>query len=66
MHMKVKEIREKTENELKGLIKENKEKLKKLRFTLANRQLQTTHEVKNAKLTIARAETVLKEKLIQK
>ncbi len=64
--MKVKEIREKTEKELQSLIKEKKETLKKLRFSLANRQLKNTHEIRDAKVTIARAETVLKEKLIQK
>jgi ribosomal protein L29 len=64
--MKVKEIREKTEKELRGLIKENKEKLKKLRFSLANRQLKDTQEIRVAKLIIAQAETILKEKLIQK
>lgn len=64
--MKVKEIREKTDNELKNLVRENKEKLKKLRFSLANRQLKNTQEISEAKLTIARAQTILKEKLIQK
>ncbi|MDD3006295.1 MAG: 50S ribosomal protein L29 [Candidatus Pacebacteria bacterium] len=60
--MKVKEIREKTDNELKNLIRENKEKLKKLRFSLANRQLENTREISEAKITVARAKTVLKEK----
>jgi large subunit ribosomal protein L29 len=59
--MKVKEIREKTDNELKNLVRENKEKLKKLRFSLANRQLKNTQEISEAKLTIARAQTILKE-----
>lgn len=64
--MKIKEIREKTEQELQNLIRENKEKLKKLRFSLANRQLKNTHEIQDTKTTIARVETVLKERLIQK
>lgn len=64
--MKVKEIREKTEKELRSLIKENKEKLKKLRFSLANRQLKNTEEIKIARIAIARAETILNEKFIQK
>jgi large subunit ribosomal protein L29 len=64
--MKVKEIREKTEKELNSLIKENKEKLKRLRFSLANRQLKETQEIRIAKLTVARAETILREKLILK
>ncbi|MFA7169598.1 MAG: 50S ribosomal protein L29 [Candidatus Paceibacterota bacterium] len=64
--MKVKEIREKTEKELQNLIREKKENLKKLRFSLANRQLKNTQEISDTKTTIARAKTILKEKLIQK
>lgn len=64
--MKVKEIREKTEKELTNLIREDKEKLKKLRFAQANRQLKNTQELRETKVTIARAKTILKEKLIQK
>jgi ribosomal protein L29 len=64
--MKVKELREKTDNELKSLIRENKETLKKMRFSLANRQLKNTHEISDAKVTIARAETILKENLNRK
>jgi large subunit ribosomal protein L29 len=64
--MKVKEIREKTEKELQSLIKENKKQLKELRFSLANRQLKDTQDIREAKKTVARAETILKEKLIQK
>jgi large subunit ribosomal protein L29 len=64
--MKVKEIREKTEKELINLIRDNKEKLKKLRFSLANRQLKNTQEIRDTKVAIARAKTILKEKLIQK
>lgn len=61
--MKVKEIREKTEKELRAIIREKKEALKKMRFSLANRQLKNTHEIGEAKVTIARAETILREKL---
>jgi len=64
--MKVKEIREKSELELQNLVRDNKEKLKKLRFSLANRQLKNTQEIRDAKVIIARAETILKEKSLQK
>lgn len=64
--MKVKELREKTDNELRSLIRENKETLKRLRFSLANRQLKNTHEIGDAKATIARAETILRENLNRK
>ena len=64
--MKVKELREKTENELKNLIRTDKERLKKFRFALANRQLKTTHEIGQTKTEIARAETILREKAAEK
>lgn len=60
--MKIKEIREKTEKELAILIRENTEKLKKFRFSLANRQLKNTQEIRDTKIAIARAKTILKER----
>jgi len=62
--MKAKEIREKSDNQLQVLIKESKEKLKNLRFSLANRQLKDHSDIKKTKITIARAKSVLKEKKI--
>ncbi len=60
--MKAKELRERSENQLQALVKESKEKLNKLRFSLANRQLKDYSDVKKTKKIIARAKSVLKEK----
>jgi len=64
--MKAQEIREKTDKELENLIKDKKEKLKKMRFSLANRQLKNTQEIRDTRAEIARAKTILKERVIQK
>lgn len=63
--MKAKELRERSESQLQILVKESKEKLNKLRFSLANRQLKDYSDVKKTKKIIAKAKTVLKEKAIQ-
>jgi len=60
--MKIKEIREKTEKELQNMVRTEKEKLKKLRFSLSSKQLKNYNEIGTAKRNIARAKTVLKEK----
>jgi large subunit ribosomal protein L29 len=60
--MKAKELREQSEKQLQILVKDSKEKLKSLRFSLANRQLKDYSEVKKTKKVIARAKSVLKEK----
>jgi len=63
--MKAKELREQSESQLQVLVKESKEKLNKLRFSLANRQLKDYSDVKKTKKIIARAKSVLKEKTTQ-
>ncbi len=59
--MKIKELREKSINELNILIKESKEKLAKLRFSLSNRQLKNYNKISQIKKDIARAKTIAKE-----
>ena len=60
--MKAKELREQSENQLQLLVKDSKEKLKSLRFSLANRQLKDYSEIKKTKKIIAMAKSVLGEK----
>lgn len=60
--MKIKEIREKSEKELQNMIRTEKEKLKKLRFSLSSKQLKNFKKIEDAKRNIAKAFTVLKEK----
>ena len=60
--MKTKELREKSDKELQNMVKAEKEKLKKLRFSLSSRQLKNYNAIENTKKNIAKALTVLKEK----
>lgn len=61
--MKVKEIREKSDNELNTFVKENKENLKKLRFSLSSRQLKNYKKISQTKKDIARAKTIMTERI---
>ena len=60
--MKIKEIREKSEKELQNMVRTEKEKLKKLRFSLSSKQLKNYNVIGETKKNIAKAKTVLKEK----
>lgn len=64
--MKVQEIKDKSDRELLNLIREGKEKMKKMRFALANRQLENVKDVAETRKTIARAKTFLRERSIKK
>ena len=64
--MNIKEIKEKSDRQLLAMIKENSEKLKKLRFSLSSGQLKNYNEVKQVKKIIARVKTVLKERSLKK
>lgn len=57
--MKTKELREKTENELNVLLKESRDKLREMRFSLAANQLKNASEISKIKKTIARVLTLL-------
>ncbi len=61
--MKAKEIREKSDNELNTFVKENKENLKKLRFSLSARQLKNYKKISQTKKDIARAKTIMTERI---
>jgi len=63
--IKAKEYREQSDNQLQGLIKENKEKLREFRFALTNKQLKDYNEIKKAKKIIAVAKTILRERFLK-
>lgn len=63
--MKAKEIREKSDKELQHLIRGEKEKLKKLRFSLSSKQLKNYNQITDTKKNIAKAKTVLKERTVK-
>jgi large subunit ribosomal protein L29 len=60
--MKAKELRQKTENELKMILKESREKMRQLRFDLASKKLKNTNELKIIKRQIAQILTILNKR----
>jgi len=59
MKTKAKELRQKTENELKMILRENREKIRALRFDLASKKLKNVHELGLARKQIAQILTIL-------
>lgn len=57
--MKIKEIREKNEKELVGLLGEKRELVRKLRFDIVSKQVKNNREHRNSKRDIAKILTVL-------
>lgn len=60
--MELKELKLKTEKELKQILNEFRDKLRDLRFKDANKQLKNIREIRGLKKTIARVLTLLKVK----
>jgi len=60
--MKASELREKTVNELDGVLVDLKSELFNLRFQLATGQLENTSRINTVKKDIARVKTVLRER----
>ncbi len=66
MLMKAKELRKQSDRELLNLIRDSKEKLRKLRFSLCTRQLKNYNQIGETKKIIARAKTILRERTLSK
>ncbi|MGC8545211.1 50S ribosomal protein L29 [Athalassotoga sp.] len=60
--MKAKDMREMTIDELTALVKDQKEKLYKLRFQLELSQLQDTSQILQTKRDIAKIKTLIRER----
>lgn len=60
--MNIKELREKTEQELQKLLKLHREQVRDLRFKVAAKQHKDVRELRDEKRTVAKILTVLKEK----
>jgi len=60
--MKFKELKDKTEVELKKLVAANREKLRDLRFKVANKQLKNIRDIRKLKKEVAQALTILNNK----
>lgn len=57
--MKIFELRNKSEDELKRLLAESREKLRQLRFDIQLKQLKNVREIRKIKKTIAQILTLL-------
>ncbi len=58
---KIKELKQRSKNELEKTLKDNKEKLRELRFSLASGKVKNVREVRKIKKEIARIKTILSE-----
>ena len=59
--MKIKELREKNSEELKKLLAEKREAVRKLRFEVAAKQTKNIRDIRNNKKDVAKILTILKE-----
>ncbi|MCK4354982.1 50S ribosomal protein L29 [Candidatus Parcubacteria bacterium] len=57
--MKPNELRQKSEKELKGLLEQDREKLRQLRFDLASGKVKNVREIRSKRRDIARILTIL-------
>jgi len=57
--MKMKELKDKTQESLEKLLQEKREKLRQLRFELSQDKLKNVSEIKNIKKNIARILTII-------
>jgi len=64
--MKWKELKEKSDGELKKLLKGSREHLREVHFKVANDQLKNVREIRKVKKTIAQILTLLKERRTKK
>ena len=60
--MKIIELKEKTENELKEMMGVLREKGRDLRFQLAAGKIKNTREIRSTRKTIAQIQTIMQEK----
>ena len=58
--MKITELRQKTEPELRKLLQDNREKLRQFRFDLVSGKIKNVREIRKTKKDIARILTLLR------
>ena len=58
---KIKDLRDKNSGELKKLLDEKREYVRKLRFDISAKQIKNTKDLRNAKRDIARILTLINE-----
>jgi len=59
--MKIKELREKNIEELKKILAEKQESVRKLRFDISSKQIKNNRDLRNSKKDIARILTLINE-----
>lgn len=59
--MKTKELRERSIEELKKLLAEKREIVRKLRFDIATKQVKDTRQIRNERKTVAKITTLINE-----
>ena len=64
--MKIKELRQKTDKELKELLAEDQHKLGQLKFDLAAKKLKNVRQIRELRKEIARIITILKKDIYAK
>lgn len=60
--MKIAEVRERSNEELKGLLEQLNADLFKKKMDLALRQLQTPHQIRRLRKDIAQIKTIIRER----
>lgn len=60
--MTIKELRQKSDSGLQAMLDESRDKLREMRFKVAQRQLKKVSDIKEVKKEIARILTVLSER----
>ena len=60
--MKIKDLREKNIEELKKLLAQKEENIRKLRFDLVTKQVKGTRQIRTEKRDVARMITLIREK----
>jgi len=60
---KIKDLRDKNSGELKKLLDEKRETVRKLRFDISAKQIKNTKDLRNNKRDIARILTLIKEQI---
>lgn len=58
---KIKELREKNKEELRKLLTEKEENVRKLRFEIASKQIKNVKDLKNNKKDVSRILTLINE-----
>jgi large subunit ribosomal protein L29 len=59
--MKIKELRDKSKEELKKLLAEKRETVRKLRFDIATKQVKNTRQIRNERKDAAKIITLISE-----